>query len=92
MAAGRYAASTGAAQRPGIRFFRACASAKTPNTRRTNLNACGADQRSLTPGSGTAGLAVFTLEQGGAQTSFKVEFLRRNGSGLLYAAQITSDM
>jgi len=57
-----------------------------------NLNPSGADQRYLTPGSGTAGLAVVTLDQSGAQTTFKVEFLRRKGCGLLYAAQITSDM
>lgn len=46
-----------------------------------NLNLAGPDVRELTPGSGTAGLPSITRPAG---SFFRVEFLRRIGSGLTY--------
>jgi len=57
-----------------------------------NLNAAGPDVRVLTKGTGTAGLPVFALERSGSQTSFKVEFLRRKGSNLVYSPKISTDL
>ena len=57
-----------------------------------NMNAAAADLRVLPEGVGTAGLPVFTLEPSGSQLVFKVEFLRRKGSGLVYLAQTSSDL
>lgn len=57
-----------------------------------NLNGGASDRRSLPEGGGTAGLPVFRLEGSGAQAVFRVEYLRRKGSGITYTAMISSTL
>ena len=57
-----------------------------------NLNAAGPDLRYLAQGAGTVGLPSCTLDTSGAQRLFKVEFLRRKSSGLIYTPKISSDL
>lgn len=57
-----------------------------------NMNLGGADVSTLTPGSGSSGLPVFELDASGPATVFKVEFIRRKGSGLVYTAKSSPDL
>jgi hypothetical protein len=52
-----------------------------------NMNLSGPDFSSLTPGSGNSGLPVFDFDESGPSAEFKVEFVRRKGSGLVYTAK-----
>jgi hypothetical protein len=47
-----------------------------------NLDLLSRDRRTLTPGTGTAGLPVITFPSSGVM---RVEYLRRIGSGLIYS-------
>lgn len=57
-----------------------------------NLNGSASDRRSLPAGGGTAGLPVFSLAGSGAQAVFRVEYLRRKGSGITYTPMISSTL
>lgn len=57
-----------------------------------NLNGGSADRRTLTAGGGLAGLPVFSVAGSGAQAVFRVEFLRRKGSGLVYTPKVSSTL
>ena len=57
-----------------------------------NLDASGPDVRVLETGAGTAGLPSFSLERGISQVTFKVEFLRRKGSGLFYVPKVSTNL
>lgn len=57
-----------------------------------NLNPSAADSRVLQSATGTAGLPLFTLASGSPQRLFKVEYLRRKNSGLVYSPEISTDM
>ena len=57
-----------------------------------NMNGAAPDTRTLTAGTGLAGLPVFRLVTTGSQSVFTVEFLRRKGDELIYTPQITSDL
>jgi uncharacterized delta-60 repeat protein len=57
-----------------------------------NLNGSGPDFGVLVPGTGTGGLPVFALVGGAANGSFRVEFLRRVGSGLIYTPKKSADL
>jgi hypothetical protein len=57
-----------------------------------NMNSTGPDVQTLTVGSGTEGLPVFSLDTTGAQPKFRVEYLRRIGSGLSYAPKSSTDL
>jgi hypothetical protein len=57
-----------------------------------NLDASGPDVRVLETGAGTAGLPSFSLERGISQVTFKVEFLRRKGSGLFYQPKVSTNL
>jgi hypothetical protein len=46
----------------------------------------------LTPGTGTSGLPVYSTTGGGASSILRCEFIRRIGSGLIYAPAKSSDM
>jgi len=57
-----------------------------------NLEGDRGDVRSLTPGTGTAGLPVFRLIGSGAQTVLRAEYLRRAGSGLTYTPKVSTTL
>lgn len=57
-----------------------------------NMNLGGTDVSTLTPGSGSSGLPVFELDASGPAIVFKVEFIRRKGSGLVYTAKSSPDL
>ena len=57
-----------------------------------NMNLAGPDARSMTAGTGTAGLPAFALVGTGAATEIRMEFLRRKGSGLIYTAKHSTDL
>lgn len=57
-----------------------------------NLGGSGPDLRTLNQGGGLAGLPVFSVAGSGAQTVFRVEYLRRKGSGLVYTPKISSTL
>lgn len=57
-----------------------------------HLNGGASDRRSLTSGGGTAGLPAFSVLGGGAQAVFRVEYLRRKGSGVTYTPMISSTL
>jgi hypothetical protein len=57
-----------------------------------NLNGGGSDLRTLTAGGGVAGLPVFSVAGSGAQSVFRVEFLRRKGSGIIYTPKTSSTL
>ncbi len=57
-----------------------------------NMNGSALDTRTLTAGTGLAGLPVFRWVTSGSQSYFTVEFLRRKGAELIYTPQITSDL
>ena len=57
-----------------------------------NMNPSAADARRLVSGTGNAGLPVCMLDTSGTQASFKIEFLRRKGSGLVYTPKVSSDL
>jgi hypothetical protein len=57
-----------------------------------NLNGGASDRRTLSAGGGTAGLPVFSVAGSGAQAVFRVEYLRRKGSGINYTPMISSTL
>jgi hypothetical protein len=57
-----------------------------------NLEGDRGDVRTLTPGTGTAGLPVFRLIGSGAQTVLRAEYLRRAGSGLTYTPKVSTTL
>ncbi|MGL4402057.1 MAG: choice-of-anchor D domain-containing protein, partial [Luteolibacter sp.] len=57
-----------------------------------NMNLSGPDTRSLTPGTGTAGLPYVGLTGSGASRMLRVEFLRRKGSGVIYTPTKSSTL
>ncbi len=57
-----------------------------------NLDGDHADVRTLTPGTGTAGLPVFRLVGSGAQAVLRAEYLRRVGSGLTYTPKVSTTL
>lgn len=56
------------------------------------LDGGGADVRTLSAGAGLAGLPEFRLVGSGAGSVFRVEYLRRKGSGLSYVPQVSSSL
>jgi hypothetical protein len=56
------------------------------------LDGSGADVRTLADAGGLAGLPDFSVIGSGAATVFRVEYLRRKGSGLSYLPKISSDL
>ncbi len=48
-----------------------------------NMNLAGADSSTMTAG-GSSGLPTYSIDSSGAETVWKVEFVRRKGSGLVY--------
>ena len=57
-----------------------------------HLEGSGADVRTLSGGAGLAGLPEFRLVGSGAGAVFRVEYLRRKGSGLGYVPQVSSTL
>ena len=57
-----------------------------------NLEGDHMDVRTLTPGTGTAGLPVFRLIGSGAQAVLRAEYLRRAGSGMTYTPKISTTL
>jgi hypothetical protein len=57
-----------------------------------NLDGDHADVRTLTPGTGTAGLPVFRLVGSGAQAVLRAEYLRRVGGGMTYTAKVSTTL
>ena len=57
-----------------------------------NMNPAGPDVRVLSQGMGTAGLPLIRLDQSVAPPRFRVEFLRRKNSGLIYIPKISTDL
>jgi Fibronectin type III domain len=58
----------------------------------SNLAGNRPDTRYLASSTATVGLPVFTLDRSGPSPVFKVEFLRRNHSGLVYTPKISSNL
>jgi hypothetical protein len=56
-----------------------------------NMDAEGPDSSTLAPG-GNAGLPIAGLDESGESTVWRVEFVRRKGSGLTYTPQISSTL
>jgi hypothetical protein len=56
-----------------------------------NLDVNRPDNRRLEPGEGTVGLPVFRLTGPSGQRTFRVEFLRRRNSGILYTPKFGTD-
>jgi hypothetical protein len=52
-----------------------------------NLNGSAPDLRVLTAGNGLSGLPIFSRTSSGNQVFFRLEYLRRKGSGLQYVAK-----
>ena len=52
-----------------------------------NMNLAGPDTSKLPPGTGTSGLPSITTPEGAPPGTLRFEFLRRKGSGLVYAPQ-----
>ncbi|RYD68650.1 MAG: hypothetical protein EOP83_00410 [Verrucomicrobiaceae bacterium] len=57
-----------------------------------NLEGDRADVRSLTPGTGAAGLPTFRLIGSGAQAVLRAEYLRRVGSGMTYTPKVSTSL
>jgi hypothetical protein len=57
-----------------------------------NLDGDHMDVRTLTPGTGTAGLPVFRLVGSGAQAVLRAEYLRRAGSGMTYTPKVSTTL
>ena len=57
-----------------------------------NMNAGGPDTSSLVSGSGSSGLPAFAMDDSGPEPVFRVEFVRRKGSGLIYTAKHSSNL
>lgn len=57
-----------------------------------NMDLAAADSGSLDPGTGNSGLPVFAIDDSGPSPEFKVEFIRRKGSGLIYTAKRSSNL
>lgn len=57
-----------------------------------NLEGDHADVRTLTPGTGTAGLPVFRLIGSGAQAVLRAEYLRRVASGMTYTPKVSTTL
>jgi hypothetical protein len=57
-----------------------------------NLDGDRVDVRTLTPGTGIAGLPVFRLVGSGAQAVLRVEYLRRTGSGMTYTPKVSTSL
>lgn len=57
-----------------------------------NMNPGAPDARMLTPGSGTSGLPSYGRSGSGAATVFRVEFIRRVGSDLVYRPKKSTDL
>ncbi len=57
-----------------------------------NMDGTGPDRRVLPVGTGTSGLPNFQFEAGASPPVFKVEYLRRKNSGLIYIPEISTDL
>ena len=60
-----------------------------------NLSPVEADQRSLTPGSGSGGLPVVYLDDSGGQSRLVIEYVRRRADGaprLSYHPEFSADL
>ncbi|WP_193213369.1 hypothetical protein [Luteolibacter marinus] len=57
-----------------------------------NLSATGPDVRVLVPGAGLAGLPCFALVEGEDGPLFRLEYLRRSDSGLIYQPMISPSL
>lgn len=57
-----------------------------------NLDPSAADTRVLQSATGTAGLPLFSLAGNSSQRLFKVEYLRRKNSGLIYTPKVSTDL
>lgn len=57
-----------------------------------NMNAGAPDTSTLTSGSGSSGLPAFAMDDSGPEPVFRVEFVRRKGSGLVYTAKHSSNL
>lgn len=56
------------------------------------LDGAAADLRTLSDGAGLAGLPEFRLIGSGASSVFRVEYLRRKGSGIRYVPKVSSSL
>ncbi len=57
-----------------------------------NLAPTAADARVLQSTTGLAGLPLFSLAGSGTQRTFRVEYLRRKNSGLIYTPKVSSNL
>ena len=57
-----------------------------------NMDGTQSDTQMLTSGSGTSGLPVYGTSGAGAASVFRVEFIRRIGSGLIYTAKKSTNL
>jgi hypothetical protein len=57
-----------------------------------NLKPTAADARVLQSGTGTAGLPLFSFAGTATQRLFRVEYLRRKNSGLLYTPKVSTNL
>jgi hypothetical protein len=57
-----------------------------------NMNGGAADRRTLVAGSGVAGLPVGGVDRAGAVPVYRFEYLRRKGSGLVYAPECSTSL
>ena len=57
-----------------------------------NLDPTRGDCRTLTPATGTAGLPVLSAVPAAAPQTLRFEFLRRKGSGLVYAPEVSTTL
>jgi hypothetical protein len=57
-----------------------------------NMNLSGPDARTLTTASGTAGLPWAGLAESASGPVFRIEYLRRKGSGLHYVPKVSSNL
>jgi hypothetical protein len=57
-----------------------------------NMDPTLADAQMLTPGSGTSGLPVYGVSGSGAASIFRIEFVRRIGTGLEYRPKKSTDL
>ena len=57
-----------------------------------NLDGSGPDLQLLTPGTGLSGLPRFSVVSNASQTHFRLEYLRRKGSGLSYTPKTSSTL
>lgn len=57
-----------------------------------NMNPNGPDHHTLVPGSGTAGLPAISMNLNSPIPYFRVEFLRRKASGLVYTPKLSTNL